>query len=387
VIRRLSTLLVCLALIGCDDEPASPDAGPDRDAGATDAGVAPADDAGPGASDAGPGGVDGGLDAGPPATPGPRWIGRFDDADPSAVRMSWSGSGMVLRFRGTGASVSMNGAGRHFTVVVDGEVQPTLDVSGDSGTYALATGLPDGEHTVELYRRTEGSFGATVITDVQVEGELLAVPPPERTIEVVGDSITAGYGVDGADQHCSFSAATENHFLTWGAIAARALGAELSTVAWSGKGAIYNYGDDRTLPMPELYDRVIATEDGSTGTIRPADVVVVNLGTNDFSTDGDPSEGEFVPAYVDLLEQVRARHPDALIACTIGPPLGPADMGRARPMIDTAIATRSSAGDTNIAWVDLDGFADWGCDWHPGDETQALLAEDLVAFLRAELGW
>ena len=45
--------------------------------------------------------------------------------------------------------------------------------------------------------------------------------------------------------------------------------------------------DNRDQPMPELYDRVIANEPGSTGTIREADVVVINLGTNDYSTDGD----------------------------------------------------------------------------------------------------
>lgn len=302
--------------------------------------------------------------------------------------MSWSGSGMLLRFRGAAARVTMNGAGRYFTVVVDGEVQPTLAVSGDMNTYDLATGLSDGEHLVELYRRTEGSFGPTEIYGVAIpDGVLLPVTPPARRIEVVGDSITAGYGVDGADETCNFSAETENHFLTYAAVAARALDAELSAVAWSGKGVIYNYGDDRNQPMPTLYDRVIATEGGSTGTIREADAVIVNLGTNDFSTDGDPPEGEFVPAYVALLEQIRARHPDALIACTVGPPLGAADMGRARPYIESAIAMRASAGDTNIRWVDLDGFSDWGCDYHPGDETQALLADDLVAFLQSELGW
>lgn len=331
-------------------------------------------------------GADVATDSGPVIEPGPRWIGRYDASDPSRVRMSWSGSGMVLRFRGTAARLTMNGAGRFFTVVVDGVVQDNLAVSGDSATYTLASGLADAEHIVEMYRRTEGSFGVTVITNVEVDGDMLAVPVPERRIEVIGDSITAGYGVDGADENCNFSAATENHFLTWGAIAARTLGAELSTVAWSGKGVVYNYGDDRNQPLPTLYDRTLATEAGS-GAVQPADVVVINLGTNDYSTGGDPSEAEFVPEYVRLLEQVRAFHPDALIACTVGPPLGAADMGRATSAIDAALAIRREAGDEQLRWVDLDGFADWGCDYHPGDETQALLAEDLVAFLRSELSW
>jgi lysophospholipase L1-like esterase len=384
-----SIALLCLLVAACNGDADPPDSGR-GDAAGMDGGGGDAAGLDGGGDDGGTrdgSASDTGADTGPAPTPGPYYVGRHDASDPLSVRMSWSGTGLVLRFRGTAARVTMNGTGRYFTVVVDGAVQPTLAVSGDSNTYDVATGLTDGEHLVELYRRTEGSYGATEIHGVEVDGELLGVPPPARRIEVVGDSITAGYGVDGPDQYCDFSAETENHFLTYAAVAARAVDAELAAVAWSGKGVVYNYGDDRTQPMPTLYDRVIATEAGSTGTIRPADVVVVNLGTNDFSTDGDPPESEFVPAYVGLLEQIRARHPAALIACTIGPPLGASDMDRARPMIESAIAMRAAAGDANVQWIDLDGFSDWGCDYHPGDETHALLAEDLVAFLRSELGW
>ncbi|MFK8000044.1 MAG: SGNH/GDSL hydrolase family protein [Polyangiales bacterium] len=388
--RQVILFLVnSLVFVGCG---AAPSAG---DAATTDSGAAadvPGGDTGLDASesDATPDATRADastVDSGPVVEPGPRWIGRHDASDPSMVRMSWSGTGMVLRFQGTAARVTMNDAGQYYTVVVDGEVQETLAVSGDSQTYTLASDLADAEHVVELYRRTEGFFGVTRISSVEVDGEMLPVSPPERLIEVVGDSITAGYGVDGADRNCSFSAETENHFLTWGAIAARTLGAELSAVAWSGKGVVHNFGDDREQPMPTLYDRTIATEAGSEGGVRPADVVVINLGTNDYSTSGDPSEDEFVPEYVRLLEEVRVFHPDALIACTVGPPLGNADMARARSAIDAAMAIRREAGDAQLRWVDLDGFSDWGCDSHPGDETQALLAEDLVTFLRAELGW
>lgn len=66
-------------------------------------------------------------------------------------------------------------------------------------------------------------------------GRFLTPPEgPARRIEVIGDSITCGYGVDGADQYCPFSAATENHYRTYAAIAARDLGADLATLAWSG---------------------------------------------------------------------------------------------------------------------------------------------------------
>jgi hypothetical protein len=41
--------------------------------------------------------------------------------------------------------------------------------------------------------------------------------------------------------------------------------------------------------------------------------VVINLGTNDFSTGGDPPEEVFVPAYVAFLGHLRDVYPDAFI--------------------------------------------------------------------------
>jgi len=136
-------------------------------------------DAGAGAPDAGDGG--GGIDPGPDVPempdPGPSpvadvlYVGRFDDSDPGAVRLSWSGSGFVVRFRGTGARATFRG-GRYFTVVVDGDVW--LDP--------------------------------------------LAVPRSSRQLEIVGDSWSTGDGLDGSNEVCDSSA--QDHFLTWGAIAA-----------------------------------------------------------------------------------------------------------------------------------------------------------------------
>ena len=372
---RASNLLLCglLLILACgDNEDVRP--------GGMDAG-AEAPDAGDGGGDIDPGpDVPEMPDPGPSSVADVLYVGRFDDSDPGAVRLSWSGSGFVVRFRGTGARATFRG-GRYFTVVVDGDVRPDpLAVSDIVGaTYDLASNLPDGEHTIEVYRRTEASNGPTVVGGVEVDGEPLAVPRSTRQLEIVGDSWSTGDGVDGSNEVCDSSA--QNHFLTWGAIAARAVDAELSTVAWGGKGIVRE-------PLPALYDRVVGTEAGSTGTIRPADAVFVSLGANDF-IEGELPNG-FVPAYASLLEQIRLQHPDAVIAC-IRPELPDAsETSLARSAIDAAIAERAAAGDARVTGADLelDELVDVACDnGHPGVETHALMAENTIAFLRAELGW
>jgi len=323
----------------------------------------------------------------PPEPPGVRYVGRYDASDPMQVRMGWSGVGAVFRFNGTDASVRLDDNGRYFTVVVDGQVQPTLATSPGEQTYPLAVGLAAGEHTVELYRRTEGSFGPTTILGVELVGELLAPPPVQRRIEIIGDSITCGYGNEGTDP-CNFSAETENHYLTYGALAARMFGAEVSTVAWSGKGVVNNFGDDVFEPLPQIYDRSVATDAApwDFNNWQP-DVVVINLGTNDFSTGGDPPENVFVPAYVAFLAHLRDVYPDAFIL-----PVAPTLFGDEAVMVagylNSAVDQRHAAGDLDVAFADIN--VQWngsGCDGHPNLEAHAGMAMRLAEELQAHLGW
>ena len=146
---------------------------------------------------------------GPPAEPAIHWVGRIDTSDPTRTRFGWSGAGFVVRFDGTGVSTRLDDAARYFTLVVDGTVQPTVATAGGEQDFVLATGLTPGEHVVEFYRRTEGSFGPSSVLSIDIEGELLAPPAVTRRMEIIGDSITCGYGNEGIAP-CSFSAETEN---------------------------------------------------------------------------------------------------------------------------------------------------------------------------------
>ncbi len=326
------------------------------------------------------------TDEPPPPPPSIHYVGRYDDSDPNHVRMGWSGVGAVVRFNGTGASVRLDDKGRYFTVLVDGQLQPTLATSPGEQSYPLAQGLPAGEHTVEFYRRTEGGPGETVVLGVDLEGELLAPPPVERRIEVIGDSITCGYGNEGIAP-CDFSDETENHYLTYGAIAARTLGAEISTVAWSGKGMVNNYGDNVDKPMPEIYDRTVASDAAPWSFAWQPDVVVINLGTNDFSTDGDPAENVFVPAYVQFMAHLRDVYPDAFILA-ISPSLWGEEAAMVDGYLQSAVDQRHMAGDPEVGFANVN--VEWigsGCNGHPSVATHEAMGAKLAQTLQAQLGW
>ena len=392
-------VLVSGVALGCSSEDGSSAGGGDGGSGGAGgdgsgggSGGAGGDGSGGGVGGSGGGsGGSGGSGGGSAGVPEVAFLGRVDRSESDVVKFAWSGSGILFRFSGTDASVVLDDKAGFFTVLIDGQVGPPLATSSGAKSYPIASALAPGDHEVRLYRRTEALFGETRYFGVDLgAGTLLAPPSPApRRIEIIGDSITCGYGNEGADQFCNFSAATENHYLTYGSIAARNVGADLVTVAWSGKGIIYNYDKDKTDPLPSLYDRTLPSNAGSMWDFSwKPDAVVINLGTNDFSTDGDPSEGEFVGAYTAFLSHIREKYPSAYILALVPTLLSGNDLATAETYVNKAVDARKGAGDSKVEAYSMAVQSEgWGCDWHPSLKTHANMGESLTTVLKDRMGW
>lgn len=370
------------------DDGATPDAGDVAvDTGTTDG----ATDTGTPLTDGGTDtGTDTGADAGPPAV---RYVGRFDTSDPAGPKFGWSGSQIVARFTGTAVRVKLKAnKDIQFAVVVDGGAPTLLKPTGASGTYPLASGLAAGTHEVVLWRRTEAFFNDAQFLGFEFDGGGLASPPPApaRRLEIVGDSITAGYGDEGTVATCSFSSDTENHYVSYGALAARAVGADLVTTPWSGIGMLRGYDGSTTDQMPVLYERTIPTVGTSKWDFSRyvPDAVVINLGTNDFAK-GDPGTA-YRDAYLKFVRRVRTAYPKAWIFPALGSMLSGAELDKARTYLQAVIATLAGEGDTRVSLLEFatqlasDGY---GCDYHPNKTTHGKMAKVLQAALTAKLGW
>lgn len=323
-----------------------------------------------------------------------RFVGRVDFTDPMKPMFAWSGTGVTARFEGTSVRVHLSGS-QYYTVILDGQIKMASALI--SGVVLLADRLDAGVHTIELYRRTEANSGDVQFLGFEIgTGTLLSPPEPlSRRLEVVGDSITCGYGNEGSDENCTFSPETENHYLSYAAIAARHLNAELHTIAWSGKGVICNYGDDATSctnPMPTYYDRTLpqnATSQWDITKFQPH-AVIVNLGTNDFSTQVDPTKADFEQAYEQFLLHIRSKNPDAYILCTNGPMLTGTDLSNVRTYISNVVKKLNDAGDLRIDSFELapqDRADGLGCDWHPSLKTHEKMAAQLETALKKALSW
>jgi lysophospholipase L1-like esterase len=336
------------------------------------------------------GSAGGGAGAPPSGQPALHFVGRVDATDPNAAKFAWSGTGVVARFEGTSVGVRLS-TGQEYTVVVDGMVRPKLVPV--SGTTPIAMGLAAGAHTVELYRRTEGAQGVSTFMGFDFGGGMLLAPPAvTRRLEFIGDSITCGYGNEGPDMNCPFTPETENHYLAYPSLTARALNAEVSTIAWSGKGVACNYGDDAascTNPLPTYYERILpdqATPAWDFSKFVP-DAVVVNLGTNDLSTTTDPTQAEFETAYRALLEKIRAKYPTAHILCTNGPMLGGEDLTTVRSYLTNVVTAMADVKISTFGIDAQDGTDGYGCDWHPSLARHEKVAAVVTAAIKAKLGW
>jgi lysophospholipase L1-like esterase len=344
-----------------------------------------------------------GVDAGPPAL---RYVGRAltDGTDPdgngsctlAAPCFEWSGAQAIARFNGaTSVSFTMNDYGNYFDVYVNGSLQaggPIVGV-GTQTSYPVATGLdPSTTYEVSLYKRTEASTaGRTQIVGVTFPGGGTLLPPGApyaHRLEVVGDSISCGYGVLGTSATCTETPALEDHGDSYGAITAANLNAELHTTASSGRGMYRNIDGTTTSTLPLLYGFTLpyVTVGSPPAWIFSSwvpDAIVIDLGTNDF-VGGDPGQ-PYVTAYVAFLKQLRQYYPNAYILCTNGPMLADADYTAAATYIQSAISIVADAKVKYLAFPTQTGAE--GCDGHPNVATQAAMAEQLTTALESALGW
>ncbi|HEY4016143.1 MAG TPA: SGNH/GDSL hydrolase family protein [Polyangiaceae bacterium] len=321
-----------------------------------------------------------------------QWMGRVDASSPGGPRFAWPGTAVSVRFSGSSLAVRLKDEGSNaFEVIVDGAAKGVLFTGPSRELYPIASGLDAGDHEATLVKRTEALFGEVQLLGFVPSSEGALGPAsawrPARRIELVGDSITAGYGDEGTTPTCPFSASTENELAAYGAIAARALGAEHATLAWSGK---------TVAGMAALYDRALPGRADSRWDAASwvPDAVVINLGTNDMLR-SDAKEDSFVAAFDSLVARVRAAHPRAFIVCALGPmltdgfPSGGRRLSHARAYLQAVVEHARAAGDARVELLEFptQDTTKAGCGFHPGLAAHRAMADQLAALLRSRLGW
>jgi lysophospholipase L1-like esterase len=325
-----------------------------------------------------------------------RYTGRFDFSDPRRPRYDWPAVTIEAVFEGSSIAALLDDGGNSYDVTIDGRTSVLRTQPGQT-RYLLADNLSRGKHSLRLVKRTETFYGTPQFLGFELdEGrELLPLPPAKpRRIEFVGDSITAGYGVEGNSPTCIFSPETENAALTYAAQTADLLNAAYTIAAVSGVGVVRNYNSDGAMSagtMLTYYGRTVANdleEDWDFGQWVP-DAVVINLGTNDYSTTPHPAGEVFLQGYTNLIVKVREKYPDTHIFAVAGPLM----VGPAEETIRSVVMQMNEVlDDDGVHYVQIDNTlelsaVDFGCDWHPNVSGQAKIAAQLAPAIAEVMNW
>ncbi|HWI85460.1 MAG TPA: SGNH/GDSL hydrolase family protein [Sphingomonas sp.] len=248
---------------------------------------------------------------------------RYSDG---SLGFGWPATYFEGAFEGTGVSVAVETTTDWMQLSVDGTRRVLLTQPGAASM--TLSGLLPGAHIVRLEKLTESqSGGGRFIGFYPVDGgRPLPAPSHPRRIEFIGDSHSVGYGDLSPTRDCSTQ---EVHDRTdsqqaFGPLLARHFDADYRVIAFSGFGVVRNYaGMDSGLSLPIIYRRMKPDEparleqDGESW--RPQ-LIVINLGTNDFSTplhagerwpDDARLRADYRATYVAFVRGLIAKQPQA----------------------------------------------------------------------------
>jgi hypothetical protein len=328
-----------------------------------------------------------------------QYVGRVDFTQPRAPKISWPASSVAANFTGNYLALTLDDelGNNYFNVFIDDDFLNPIIIACDKGqkTYVIADNLKRGSHKFMLFKRTEGEEGATAINNIMLADDAKLLPPPPRlkhNIEFFGDSITSGMGNEAPDAGVDNLGKDKNSFMSYAAISARSLAAELHMTSQSGIGILISWFD---FVMPQFFDQLSAVGNNRTQwdfSVWTADVVVINLFQNDsWLIDRDkllnpvPTELQRIQAYRDFVKTIRSKYPNAYIICTLGSMDATRQGSKWPDYIMAAVAEIKK--ENPKAKIDTLFFEFTGYGAHPRVKQHQANAEKLTAFIKLKMGW
>jgi len=334
-----------------------------------------------------------------PTDPKIQIMGRHEVLSNGSVSFGASGVSFFVTFSGSKLEVDLSDEFRDgvsynwFTVIVNGQESHRFRTEQGVTRYTLVENADEGPHDVILIKATEGANGRNTIAAFYAEEFLEAPTLPNKRIEFIGDSITCGMGADEREIPCGQSDWMDQH-TTWNNYAvqvARELGAQYMLTAVSGMGMHRNWSTPGPI-MPDRYASIYSdpldTSSRWDYSKYQADLVVVAIGTNDFS-DGDkpdprpaPVESEFKHEYRRFLNHLRSVYPDAQFLLLNSPILEEHKNEILSRWLHELKEERQELGDSKIDVFEFTKRYSSGCTGHPSMEEQGQMAAELFEVVK-----
>ncbi len=325
------------------------------------------------------------------------YTGRIDFSKAKAPSLSWPGTSIKANFSGTSLAIVLDDqhGKNYFNVIIDGNDSSPFVLQAKQGEhrYLISSSLSAGAHSLEIYKRTEGEEGASQFKGLVLDENAKLLAPPkalQRRMEIYGDSISSGMGNEGADNGADDLLSDKNNYLAYGAIAARALNAELHTISQSGIGVMISWFD---FTMPQFYDQLSAVGNNNSSwdfSKWTPDLVLINLMQNDkWLIDNEkrlqpvPDDAQRIAAYQQFIATIRSKYPKAQIICALGS-MDATATEQWPNYVRQAVKNLQKQGDTQL---DTLFFPFTGYGQHPRVAQHQANAKQLTAFIREKMQW
>ena len=197
--------------------------------------------------------------------------------------------------------------------------------NGDSDYYTVdgrckitLKDVPAGEQTIRLIKVTGILLSNAQLYSVSYKGEIVVDPAPadkDVYIEFLGDSISCGWGVVGPKD---YTYTAQDGSLAYPYMLSQRLDVDYSILGLSGQGVIHHSAPNPNMTDGYLMAAPLRNDTASYSFSRQADVVVVNIGTNDYTyrESSGITEQSFAEAYKNLLLKILEKNgSDCKIVC------------------------------------------------------------------------
>ena len=323
------------------------------------------------------------------------YTGRVEQHADGSVGYDWVGVYWETLFTGGEIVIeaSEEGASYH-NIFIDDQWVRKIKIEGNTPQrIVLASKLSKKQHKVRLQKCTEGQYGKMTIHRIVLAkgGDIAPTPHKQRMIEVYGDSYTCGYGTESQKANDPFKLETENCDMAYGCIIARYFDADYVLTAHSGQGMVRDWADPKQISDVNMSTRYTQVYDDH-GTqpygfdLYTPQLVIINLGTNDFSPVAIPTDEQYVGAYLKMINTIRGKYKGVKILCVT-----PHSAGRYLQAALQLLRERTAGMEDVFMANPLSDMVtverDMGADWHPNYQGQRKIAMSLIPQISAFMGW
>ncbi len=345
-----------------------------------------------------------------------RWIGRtYTNIEEAAKYFYFTASGFETTFKGTMVKATFKSSKydipdkmAYLVALIDTD-DP---FAKENRTYAIdeakkeivIANLENRKHTIKFLKRSEASDSSLALLSIETDGRFIMCDETgDFKMQFIAASSSTGYGNLG-NLSTAKSTGNSDGLKGFAYLTSYMLGAEVDIFAASGWGVTrgWNTGGriSETENIPEAYDYIAITDQNTIDRVigkwdhfhYTPDVVVVNLGTNDFNSCGyenmteeekEKMETVFVTRYADFIHKLADLFPKVHVIVAYGL-MGDAAILEAPTARAVALAnTRIGFERAYLFLMEAAGSNgnQFGSDYHPNVGTGINVARSLAFFI------